>query len=80
MLQHSKHYAHRNRLTSPARSSTFRSMSKVHILPCVCPHPFQDARYGNGKRVHNERGGAKKSTVPEARCTVCGAVRGVHAP
>lgn len=34
---------------------------------CTCKHPFQDKRYGKGKRVHND-GGNKG----DARCTVCG--------
>lgn len=41
------------------------------ILPCVCPHVFQDVRYGKGLRVHNQT----KQSKPEAqrgwRCTVC---------
>lgn len=37
-----------------------------HIIPCGCKHTYQDAVYGNGKRVHNV--GAKSGKL---RCTVC---------
>ena len=33
------------------------------------PHPFQDQKYGNRKRVHNK---TKKSEGTVYRCTVCG--------
>lgn len=36
------------------------------IHKCTCNHEYQDEKYGQGKRVHNE-GVAKK-----IRCTVCG--------
>lgn len=44
----------------------------TRILLCVCSHPYQDAKYGEKKRVHNFA--AKKSTKEEKlwRCTVCG--------
>jgi len=34
---------------------------------CTCKHPFQDKRYGKGKRIHNPTG------KDGSRCTVCGA-------
>ena len=37
------------------------------IKNCTCKHPFQDKRYGKGRRVHNEAGKQGSS-----RCTVCG--------
>lgn len=40
-------------------------MSDTKILPCVCFGPFQDDRYGTGKRVHNQ-------TMKGWRCTSCG--------
>lgn len=44
------------------------------IKSCTCKHPFQDEKYGLGKRVHN-----KLTTVrdrpQEYKCTVCGKVR-----
>jgi len=36
------------------------------ILTCACKHPFQDRRYGKGRRVHNE------GTKHGPKCTVCG--------
>lgn len=36
------------------------------VLECVCEHPFQDQRYGKGKRLHNPRKDGKYC------CTVCG--------
>ena len=35
------------------------------VLECVCEHPYQDKRYGKGKRLFNPM---KKGY----RCTVCG--------
>jgi len=44
------------------------------ILKCSCRHKFQDARYGEGMRVHNF---ARKGHNGAAgwRCTVCGDVK-----
>lgn len=36
----------------------------ARILHCHCSYPFQDKRYGRGRRVHN---GCAKGW----RCTVC---------
>lgn len=36
------------------------------ILSCDCNHPFQETRYGHGKRLHNRSGKGGK-----AACTVC---------
>lgn len=38
------------------------------IVNCACKHPYQDAKYGDGKRVATNGGGTKKT------CTVCGRV------
>lgn len=40
------------------------------IKPCDCQHKYQDERYGQGNRVHNEMKKEGKSTG--WRCTVCG--------
>lgn len=40
------------------------------IKSCDCKHPYQDAKYGEGKRVHNLTGPAK-NPIKGARCTVC---------
>ena len=45
-------------------------MSATAIKPCTCPHAYQDARYGSGRRVHNE--GKGKSQDKSWTCTVCG--------
>lgn len=43
------------------------------VLSCTCKSKFQDARYGQGKRVHtpvnksNEKSGAPR----QWRCTMC---------
>lgn len=37
-----------------------------------CKHAYQDAKHGPGKRVHNRKGGGKKSGITGWRCTVCG--------
>ena len=34
------------------------------ILPCDCPHPYQDKEHGYKNRVHNP-------TTKGARCSVC---------
>ena len=44
-------------------------MSGTKILLCKCKHPFQDEKYGQGKRVHNTM---RKDTKNKWRCTVCG--------
>ncbi len=49
------------------------------ILYCTCKHEYQDAVYGQGKRVHNEC--SKKEVMKKGaqttgyRCTVCGTKR-----
>jgi len=49
----------------------------IRILHCYCKHPFQDKRYGKGRRVHNLTGKNGKGLSPIYRCTVCKAERGV---
>ena len=44
-----------------------RSNSAI-IKRCSCPHPYQDKRYGRGRRVHNSRG---MKSGKGSRCTVC---------
>ena len=41
---------------------------KPRILSCSCNHPFQDERFGKGKRYHNP---TRKDPPPIYRCTVC---------
>ena len=45
------------------------------ILYCTCKHEYQDAVYGQGKRVHNEcstkAAKSRKVEVTGYRCTVC---------
>lgn len=43
----------------------------IKIMPCTCVHPYQDAKYGIGRRVHNGCGSNKGSHGH--RCTSCGA-------
>lgn len=46
------------------------------LAKCDCKHPYQDARYGPGVRVHNLMNNAKAdSTAKQGRCTVCGKER-----
>ena len=42
----------------------------TRVLPCTCPHIFQDKTYGTGKRLHNF---AKKKAQgnPAWVCSVC---------
>ena len=40
-------------------------------LPCACEHPYQDATYGKGVRVHNRM----TKTTGTYRCTVCSKVK-----
>lgn len=44
------------------------------ILTCTCVHPYQESRYGPGKRVHNptKDGKAWRCTVCRAEQTVAG--------
>ena len=37
------------------------------ILTCKCKHPYQDERYGAGKRVHNPM----QTGSGKVRCSVC---------
>ena len=41
------------------------------IKYCVCASPYQDKKYGKGKRVMNTVKG-KDGSGNQARCTVCG--------
>ena len=38
------------------------------VAYCLCQHPFQDARYGKGKRLFNK---TRKQDGSIGRCTVC---------
>lgn len=40
------------------------SKKRPGIKKCLCESPYQDKRYGKGKRLFNE-------TVAGYRCTVC---------
>lgn len=41
------------------------------LVLCECRSDYQDARYGNGKRLAN-LGMGGKTVKPAATCTVCG--------
>lgn len=41
------------------------------IKPCDCRHAYQDAKFGEQNRAHNERKGPNKDQQ-YWRCTVCG--------
>ena len=45
--------------------------SSANTFPCIanCVSPYQDAKYGKGKRVMNP---TKSSAGKGYRCTVCG--------
>ena len=43
------------------------------ILSCTCQHSYQDAIYGQGKRLHNYA--PKELGTGGWRCTVCGKVK-----
>lgn len=40
------------------------------LIVCDCHHPFQDERYGYGRRLHNDS--RKDGNLKGWRCTVCG--------
>lgn len=44
------------------------------IKRCTCLSPYQDKKYGNGKRVFNTREG-NKYMAKAYRCTVCGTIK-----
>lgn len=39
------------------------------VKACTCNHEFQDTKYGNKQRVHNECDNSKETK--KYRCTVC---------
>ena len=43
----------------------------TNIKYCSCDHKYQDAKYGQGKRLHNEAK-PKNGTGKAWTCTVCG--------
>lgn len=45
-------------------------VSSTVIASCSCKHPYQDQKYGHGKRVFNI--GQKDKNKFEGTCTVCG--------
>jgi len=49
---------------------------QTKILNCSCDHPWQDKRYGPGKRAHNWAPGQKQADRQRFRCTVCALTRG----
>lgn len=46
-------------------------MADTRIIKCVCVHPYQDERYGRGKRLANQ---CDPTGQGGWRCTVCGRV------
>lgn len=42
--------------------------NSTKLLPCNCTHAYQDAKYGQGLRVHNAY---LKPSPGGFRCTVC---------
>jgi len=55
---------------SSATSSPGHDSGGVVIAPCRCSHPYQDEKYGKGKRVFNRN--LREKTKNEGVCTVCG--------
>ena len=45
----------------------------TRLFPCPCASDYQDARYGQGLRVHNR--GKEQNGICLWSCTVCGAKR-----
>jgi len=43
------------------------------IKICTCKHDYQDKKYGKRRRVFNAL--AKKGSVQQYRCTICGTVK-----
>lgn len=44
---------------------------RTAVKSCTCVHPYQDQRYGNGKRLMNST--QKEDAGGQVfRCTVCG--------
>ena len=41
------------------------------IINCTCPHPYQDEKYGKGRRVANPLTGGQ-SQLLIVNCTACG--------
>ncbi len=39
------------------------------VLSCTCKHEYQDQKYGQGKRIHNEIPG--QNGPPSWQCTIC---------
>jgi hypothetical protein len=47
--------------------------AEFKVLPCNCPHTFQDKTYSKGMRAHNPcKAGASGVAY---RCTVCAKVK-----
>jgi hypothetical protein len=46
------------------------------LAKCDCKHPYQDAKYGPGIRVHTPMAGSKE-TSKMGRCTVCSKERAI---
>lgn len=44
---------------------------RTAVKPCTCVHPFQDERYGKGKRLMNSTQ-KEEGNAQVFRCTVCG--------
>jgi hypothetical protein len=47
-------------------------MTKTQIKVCTCESVYQDKKYGQGKRVHNETKQQQPESARNWRCTVCG--------
>lgn len=55
--------------TKDAKSGGKKALaSGTSIQSCNCTSAYQDATYGQGKRVHNRTSGSKTG---DWRCTVC---------
>lgn len=52
-------------------------MNETRVLPCTCPHKFQDERYGKGKRLNIMKQRTKGHPPNDWTCTVCGKVHRV---
>jgi hypothetical protein len=60
----------------PETEAPEKQKSKVEptkIMACSCYSPFQDQRYGHGKRLHNTA--HKGNSIKGWACTVCSTLK-----
>ena len=57
-------------------SSPSKKVLHTKVLPCSCKHPYQEQKYGKGRRLHNPlQFTGHEGEREEYRCSVCGTVR-----